>query len=155
MAIELDNKKKKLIEQLGVVHEGSGMQPAAARIMALLMVSDETELTFEEIYDTLNMSKSAASNALNFLLSTDRVEYITRSGERKRYFRVKLKSIQDGVIKFLDGMAVYNELLKKVLDQRPVRTKEFNASLEEMTQFNDFIRQELPGLVEKWNKQPR
>ena len=155
MTIELNDKKRKLIEELGVLHEGSGMQPAAARIMALLMISDEAELTFEEIYGTLNMSKSAVSNALNFLLSTDRIEYTTHSGERKRYFRVKLKSIRDGVTKFLEGMTIYNELLKRVLDSRPVRTREFNSNLEEMIQFNDFIRQELPGLVEKWNKQPR
>jgi DNA-binding transcriptional regulator GbsR (MarR family) len=152
MSIELNDKKKKLIEELGVIHEGAGMQPAAARIMSLLMVSDETELTFEELYETLNMSKSAASNALNFLLSTDRVEYITRSGERKRYFRVKLKSIRDGVGKFLEGMHNYNQVLKRVLDQRPVRTREFNNNLEAMIGFNDFIKEEMPGLIEKWNK---
>jgi predicted transcriptional regulator len=151
MAVELTDKKLKLIEELGVLHEGSGMQPAAARIMALLMISDRTELTFEEIYGALNMSKSAASNALNVLINTDRVEYITQPGERRRYFRAKLKSMKDGIGKYMAGMDSFNTTLKKILDQRPVGTREFNSSLEELTQFLDFFRQEFPAIIEKWN----
>lgn len=153
MAIELTEKKLKLIEELGVLVEQGGIQPAAARILSLLIVSDKTELTFEEIYETLNMSKSAASNAINFLISTDRVEYITQPGERRRYFRCKLKSIKDNVQKSLAGMDAVNIVLKKVLDQRPVGTKEFNTNLEELTQFMDFMKQELPVLIQKWEAQ--
>jgi predicted transcriptional regulator len=152
MMSELTDSKLRLIEELGVLHEGSGMQPAASRIMALLLVSDKTELTFEEIYENLNLSKSAASNALNFLLSTERIEYITRPGERRRYFRAKLKSIKDNIGKFLSGTNAFNVVLKKILAQRPVGTGEFNASLEEATQFLDFLQQELPGLIEKWDR---
>ena len=138
---------------VGVLVEQGGIQPAAARILSLLIVSDKTELTFEEIYETLNMSKSAASNAINFLISTDRVEYITQPGERRRYFRCKLKSIKDNVQKSLAGMDAVNIVLKKVLDQRPVGTKEFNTNLEELTQFMDFMKQELPVLIQKWEAQ--
>src|SRR3954454_17436067 len=87
MPIALTDNKLNLIEELGGLYEQGGMQPAAARILSLLLVSDQTELTFEEIYETLNLSKSATSNALNFLLSTGRVEYITHPGEtRPRIF---------------------------------------------------------------------
>jgi len=153
MPIDLNDKKRKLIEELGVLQESGGIQPAAARIMGLLMVSDETELTFEEIYETLGMSKSAASNALNLLLNTGKIEYITRSGERKRYFRFKIKSIRDGIGKALGDLEKLNEILKKVLEQRPVGTREFNNSLEEMIRFNEFIRLELPALIVKFKNQ--
>src|SRR5687767_3425194 len=126
MTIELNDKKRKLIEELGVLQEAGGIQPAAARIMALLLVADETELTFEEIYETLGISKSAASNALTLMLNTGKVEYITRSGERKRYFRFKIKSIRDGIGKVLSDLENLNTILKKVLEQRPVGTREFN-----------------------------
>lgn len=140
---------------MGVLHEQGGMQPAAARILSLLLVSDKTELTFEEIYETLHISKSAASNALNFLLSTGRVEYITNPGERRRYFRCKLQSLKEGVQKSLAGMEAFNTLLKKVLDQRPVGTRDFNAKLEETTQFLDFMKEELPVLFQKWESRQR
>jgi DNA-binding transcriptional regulator GbsR (MarR family) len=150
MTIELTEKKLKLVGELAVFHERSGMQPAAARIIALLIVSDEPELTFEEIYETLNMSKSAASNALNFLLNTERIEYVTRLGERKRYFKVKLKNIKESITRFLSGMDTFNNVLKRILDQRPVGTREFNNNLEELTRFQDFLQQELPLLIQKW-----
>lgn len=150
MKVELTGQKLKLIEELGVLHEQSGMQPAAARILSLLLVADRTELTFEEIYEALHLSKSATSNALNFLISTNRVEYITRSGERRRYFRFRLQSLKEGVQRSLSGIDTFNMLLKRVLDQRPVGTREFNAGLEEITQFLDFIKEELPLLFQKW-----
>ena len=91
--VQMTEKQLRLIEKLGVFYEQQGlMQPAAARILALLLVSDSIELTFEEVYETLNLSKSATSNALNFLLNTEKVEYITQPGERRRYFRFKMRS---------------------------------------------------------------
>lgn len=150
MTIQLTDKKLQLIEELGVLYEQSGMQPAAARILALLTVSDRYELSFEEIYETLNISKSAASNAINFLLNTDRLEYTTHPGERKRYFRCKVKSMKEGVQKSLAGMEAFNNILKQVLEQRSKETKEFNTSLTEVTQFLDFLQQELPAVIEKW-----
>ena len=149
-SIQMTEKQLRLIEKLGVFYEKGGMQPAAARILALLLVSDNIELTFEEIYETLHLSKSATSNALNFLLNTNKLEYITQPGERRRYFRFKMRSLKEGVQKSLEGIAAYNILLKEVLAQRPESTEEFNASLEENSQFLEFIREELPKLFQKW-----
>jgi DNA-binding transcriptional regulator GbsR (MarR family) len=149
-AIVMTEKQLRLIEKLGVFYEKGGMQPAAARILALLLVSDNTELTFEEIYELLHLSKSATSNALNSLLNTERVEYITQPGERRRYFRFKMRSLKEGVQKSLEGITAYNVLLKEVLELRPENTGEFNASLEENSHFLDFIKDELPRLFQKW-----
>jgi DNA-binding transcriptional regulator GbsR (MarR family) len=150
MTVELSDKKLKLIEELGMHFEKSGTQPAASRIFALLMISDETELTFEEIYGILNISKSAASNAINLLINTHRVEYITRPGERKRYFRCKVKSLNEGVQRSLDNMEVFNALLKQVLTERSEEKKEFNEGLEDVVSYLDFMRIELPALFQKW-----
>lgn len=151
--VPLTDKQLKLIEELGVLNEHAGMQPAAARVLGLLLVSENTELTFEEIYETLHLSKSATSNALNFLINTDRAEYITKPGERKRYFRVKLRSLKEGVQKSLAGIDAYNVLLKEVLNIRSNRSNEFYASLEEACKFLDFIKGELPNLYAKWEAQ--
>src|SRR3954451_13280801 len=120
MPVQLSKKQLQFIEELGVLYEQSGMQPAAARVLALLTVSDRIELSFEEIYETLNISKSAASNAINSLMNTGRLEYITKPGERKRYFRTKLNSLKEGVQRSMMGIGAINNLLKQVLEQRPM-----------------------------------
>lgn len=152
MAIQLSDKKLKLIEELGMYFEKSGTQPAASRIFALLLISDINELTFEEIYETLNISKSAASNAINLLIDTHRVEYITRPGQRKRYFRSKVESLNEGVQRAIDNMVVFNSILKKVVAQRAEGTTEFNEGLEEVISYLDFMSIEMPALFKKWEK---
>ncbi len=73
----LTDKQKNLIEKIGIYIESEGMQPVAARILGLLYVADKPELTFDEVTDSLRISKSATSNGLNLLLHTQRIEYIT------------------------------------------------------------------------------
>lgn len=155
MILKLSDRQLKLVEELGIYYEKTDLQPAAARIYALLMVSDRNELTFEEIHENLNISKSAASNAINLMIGTQRVEYITRPGERKRYFRCKVESLTDGMQKSLYSLEVFNSLLKEVITLRPEETKEFNDNLKEVVGFLDFISQELPLLVQKWKNRKK
>jgi len=150
MSIRLSVKKLNLIEELGMHFEKSGMQPTASRIYSLLIISDQNELTFEEIYGILNISKSATSNSINFLIASDQVEDFTKPGERKRYFRCKVKSLKEGVQKMLMSMDLFNTILKKVLEERSEETKEFNQGLEDAVSYLDFMKTELPALFLKW-----
>jgi|ADurb_H2B_03_Slu_FD_contig_31_2129793_length_753_multi_3_in_0_out_0_1 DNA-binding transcriptional regulator GbsR (MarR family) len=86
-------KQKELVEQIGIQSERDGFQPAAARIMGLLMVMDKEEYTFEEIVEEMKMSKSSVSTALKNLELRGVIEYITYTGDRKRYFRFISKDI--------------------------------------------------------------
>ena len=82
-------KQKLLIESMGRHFDKEGFQPIAGRILALLMVMDKEQYTFEEIVEELNISKSSASNALKNLEIRQVIEYVTLPGDRKRYFRIK------------------------------------------------------------------
>lgn len=147
--IKLSDEKLALIEKLGLIFE-QGLQPAAARIAALLLVSDKLELTFDEICEMLNLSKSATSNSLNLLLTMNRIEYITKPGDRKRYFRSNLSDWKETMkVKFLDFDKV-NKIMREVLSQRPHSTNDFNLKLEEFIQFMEFMNREIPILFKKW-----
>ena len=148
----LSEKQKVLIEKIGIATEREGMQPAAARIIGLLYVSDNPELTFDEILNALRISKSAASNALNLLLQTNRIEYTTFSGDRKRYFRIKIANWREGFTKKMEDMTSFSQLLKEVLKERTPETVEFNKSLGEFADFMTYVNNQLPGLLESWEK---
>lgn len=148
-SIKLSDKQLALIEKLGLIFE-NGLQPASARIAALLLVSDKLELTFDEIRELLNLSKSATSNALNLLLSMDRIEYITKPGDRKRYFKSNLSDWKENMKnKFLEFDKVHRTM-REVLEQRPHSTKDFNQGLEEFVNFMEFMHREIPVLFKKW-----
>ena len=146
----LSEKQKAVIEQIGINFEKVGMQPAAARVMGLLYVADRPELTFDEITDCLQISKSATSNAINLLLQTEQIEYTTFTGDRKRYFRLKISNWREGFAKKIESMTDFGSLLRQVLEVRTQETPGFNASLEELINFMEFIHLQLPRLLQEW-----
>lgn len=149
-AVKLTAEQKVLVEKLGVMSERRGMQPAAARVLALLLVSDVPELTFDQIRETLNISKSAASNAINLLLNTGQVEYVSKLGDRKRYFRNRLPQWKEDMKKHLAQFGKVTEVFREVLQQRPKSTPEFNRSLKDVIDFLEFLQGELPVIYKKW-----
>jgi len=148
--IKLTEKQQELVEKTGILYEKSGLSPAAARIIALLLISDNTELTFDQIRNTLNLSKSATSNGVNFLLQANQIEYITKMGDRKRYFRSLLMSWKDKVKEQLEGAFYLNQLLKEILENRTPKTLDFNKSLKDVINFLDYMETEMPKLVDNW-----
>lgn len=151
-ALPITEQQLQLVERMGVMFEGPGLQPAAARIVALLIVSDKIELTFDEIRETLQLSKSATSNAINLLLNVKRIEYITKPGDRKRYFRSDITHWKDGMSEKFSEMSKMNTILREVLEQRSENTPEFNANLAEMISLFEFIFKEIPRLFKTWEK---
>jgi DNA-binding transcriptional regulator GbsR (MarR family) len=147
---KLREKQRQLVERVGVAHEREGLNPAAARILGMLLVADETEHTFEEIQAELGLSKSAVSNGLNFLLSAKSIEYITRPGDRRRYFRSALPSWPDHLSVVLKSKLNIMYILDEVLKQRTPDTEEFNRHLADLLDFMGFINTEIPLLIEKW-----
>lgn len=146
----LSEEQKSVIEQIGINYEQFGMQPAAARVMGLLYVADKPELSFDEITECLQISKSATSNAINLLLQTEQIEYTTFSGDRKRYFRLKISNWREGFAKKIENMTSFAGLLRQVLEVRTKETTQFNDSLEELINFMDYIHLQLPRLLQDW-----
>ncbi|GAL87151.1 hypothetical protein MYP_4381 [Sporocytophaga myxococcoides] len=128
------------------------MQPVPARILGLLLVSDKTELSFEEIQNSLKISKSSTSASLNLLISLNRIEYITYSGVRKRYFRLKIFNWKEDMKKKMEEISEISTLFKEVIKQRSKSTKEFNQSLYEIVDFFDFFNDEVPAIFKKWEQ---
>lgn len=151
--IDLRKEQVQLLEKAAVLFEKGSMQPAVAKILALLLVSDNPELSFDEIRETLEISKSAASVAINQLLNSNRIEYITRLGDRKRYFRSRIKSWQEDMEEQNQGLKIAAEILQQILDQRPAETFEFNENLERIIAFLNFMQAEMPALYRKFEMQ--
>ncbi|GAA4437812.1 hypothetical protein GCM10023188_32440 [Pontibacter saemangeumensis] len=151
----LSDKQRELIEEIGIYHENNGFQPAVARVVGLLLVSDKPELSFDEISEALNISKSATSNALNMLLNTGHIEYTTFSGDRKRYFKIKSSNWRDLFNKKMDDLSALNDLLKRVLEVRKRESPAYDVQLRSFISFLDYLKQQLPSLIEQWEEKTR
>lgn len=78
-----------LIDTIGQTYEKQGFGMIPGRVIGFLTVMEKEQYTFEEIVDTLQISKSSASNALRVLEARNQVEYSTLPGDRKRYFHIR------------------------------------------------------------------
>lgn len=148
--ISLTDRQLDLIERLGVFSTSNGMQPAPARIYGLLLVCDKLELTFDEIRETLAYSKSATSNGINFLLTNKKISYVTKTGDRKRYFKTNVESWKDYVGEGFNYVHKYHLLMNEVVEVRTAETENFNNSLQELTNFLGFVKEEISRIFEKW-----
>ena len=148
-SIALTKSQVALVEEYARLHEMGGMQPAMAKIIALLFMSDEVELTFDQIQQTLALSKSGTSQAINQLLATRRIKYKTRLGDRKRYFYVPLSEWKSTVVEHFEGVAALAALNKRILSERSANNKEFNKSLREMTDFLAEVHKVLSQMLVK------
>lgn len=148
----ITDKQRILIEKLGVFYEHEGFHPAGARILALLLIADRNELTFDEIKDALSISKSATSTAINLLINTNRIEYFTNPGERKRYFRATVVNWKKHMKEKLEGIIQMSSLMEEIINQRPSTTPDFNNSMKEIHSFMTFFHKEIPLLIERWKE---
>ncbi|MGV3539915.1 MAG: GbsR/MarR family transcriptional regulator [Rufibacter sp.] len=149
----LTQEQKQLIEKIGIYHEQQGFPPVVGRIMGLLYVSDRPYLSFEEIIDTLNISKSAASNSLNLLLQMRVLEYTTFPGDRKRYFSALLENWHQEVVNKMNSILAFSNLLRQANELRGNLNPDMNEKVLERIEFMEFLSQQVPILLEKWRKE--
>jgi DNA-binding transcriptional regulator GbsR (MarR family) len=146
----LTEKQKELIEQFGVLNEKNGLPPAECRVWGLFLVADKVELTFDEIMETLHLSKGGTSNALNRLMMTHHIEYITKLGDKKRYFRCKINNWAQMAKENFEKFDELNAILKEILKTRTSKTPQFNNDLKEVTEFLDYIYKQILLAIKKW-----
>jgi hypothetical protein len=89
---------------------------------------------------------------VNFLLSTRKIDYITRSGDRKRYFTW---SPQNTIIHFKEGIEKIlgvGKLLEETLKIKQNDGSSNYKSLAELIDLMNFLQSELPIVFAKWEE---
>lgn len=145
-------KQKELIEHIGIQSERDGYQPAAARILGLLMVMDKEEYTFEEIVEEMKMSKSSVSTALKTLELREVIEYITYPGDRKRYFRFISRDI-DAIISEVEiKMRKNQEMIDQIIHLKKDPNSRNAKFLKDIFIGMDFFRKKLNDLKKEYRR---
>jgi len=88
----MEKTKDEIIETLGLhLEEEHNLPPLAARIYAILVLTDKDGITFEDCLEKRGASKSSTSTSLNLLVNMGFVTYFTKPGDRRRYFTTAKK----------------------------------------------------------------
>ncbi len=143
-------QQKQLVETIGRSYEEEGMQPVAGRIIALLMVMDKEEYTFEDIVDELNISKSSASVALKVLQAGNIVDYVTRPGDRKRYFRIRIQDPFVLIDELKHKLNAKKQLLYKILELKADPSSRNASFFSELVELTDFFISKFDDLKKEY-----
>ncbi|CAM4058777.1 GbsR/MarR family transcriptional regulator [Flavobacterium antarcticum] len=143
-------KQEQLIEQIGLGIEGNlHLSPLAARIYALIILSSEEGLTFEEIRAIILSSKSSTSVNINVLLQLDYILFYTKPGDRKRYFKLAKYSSLVLLEAYLDGTDMEMEMVEKINDYNRNYFPEKFTNEESVGQIFESYLEEKKQLVER------
>jgi DNA-binding transcriptional regulator GbsR (MarR family) len=143
-------QQKDLIEILGKIYDKEGFQPIAGRILGLLTIMDKEQFTFDEIVEELQISKSSASNALKLLEIKDLIEYITKSGDRKRYFQIKKPDKFALIDEHRMKLRKTSDYLQKILDLKADRNSGNAIFISNMIDMLDFFLEKFEELKKEY-----
>lgn len=144
---DLESEKRILIEELGVQLEEDQYTPVAARIFATMILNGKQGITFDQLVNDLNASKSSVSTHLEQLQISNKVRYFTKPGDRKRYFVVNpdlmANMIDEQVAKWESQRSIHKKVLlyKKRRNDQMVDDKENHFDLELQQDFLIFLEE--------------
>lgn len=133
MQEELKKEKSRLVEKLGVHFENiDNLAPVAARILAYVILTGKQGTTFEDLVSNLCASKSTISTHLNHLYDLKKLEYFTKTGDRKKYYIINHATMLQGIEKLLNEWKEQKELHAEIIDFK----RDVNTTLEEEVKFS-------------------
>ncbi len=145
-----------MVETMGVQAEKDGFPPAAARIFSLLLIAEPPYLTFEQLQQTLHLSKSSVSNALTHLQGRSLIDYFTRSGDRKRYFQLHKTAwyeFMKTIIRTQKPFLV--QVIAEALAFRAAQPSAATGVLHEAKAFTDYMFGEMDAALTRWEEKHR
>lgn len=106
---------KDLFEDMSTMYmEEYGLTPLTANIYTLLFFDYQHQgITFDELIEATNASKSSVSNALNRLLQNNCIEYFTKIEERKRYYRINKSIFKVNFLNKIHKIKMEHKILKR------------------------------------------
>ncbi|TLP80933.1 GbsR/MarR family transcriptional regulator [Maribacter sp. ACAM166] len=108
-------EKKNLVEDLGLFFQARHkFPPLAARIYSILVLTSHDGYTFEDLMEITQNSKSSVSTNLNLLVSLKFVEYYTKTGNRKRYFRSNGSYVKNMLVERMESVSNELKMVDKV-----------------------------------------
>ncbi len=144
----MENSKTASIQKTAELYKMLGYPPIAGKIIALFYISNQKYLTFEEIMEILQISKSATSKALKFLTDLGEVSFITKAeNSRKRYFYISIKNSLKSLTDWKNSLVVRQNILQNTLQMRNQENPELTTFIQQQIAFiNDisaYIEQKI------------
>jgi len=142
----------RFVEQSAATLADMGFGRMPARVLMLLMATEEPGLTAADLATGLQVSPAAVSNAVRFLMQVGLAEREAVPGARRDLYRLP----NDAWYAASGAKAPAYRKLADVAGQGVEATggpdTPAGARLSDMESFFDYLDTEIPGVVERWHR---
>lgn len=127
----------------------AGMARMPSRVFAALMTSDEGVLTSAELGEQLKVSPAAVSGAIRYLSQVNMVHREREPGSRRERYRVTHDQWYEAMTNRDYILKRWGHTMREGVAQLGPDTPA-GRRLQETAEFLEFLREELPAIMEKW-----
>lgn len=140
---------ERFVERFALLLADAGLARMPARVFAALLVTENGKMTAGEIADTLRVSPAAVSGAVRYLLQVELIVRRRDPGERRDHYEVTDDMWYEAYANRDKQMERWAEAMAEGVVAVGPDTKA-GWRLETSRQFFEFLRDQIPGLMEKW-----
>lgn len=146
-------EKQQYAEEVGIFFEQSGMPRMAGRVLGWLTVAEPPHQTMNDLTEALQASKGSISTMTRLLIQIGLIERISLPGQRRDYFRIKADTWDQKLKESLEQMTAFRQLAERGLELVKDTDNSNRRWLEEQRDMYTFFEQELPTLLERWERE--
>jgi predicted transcriptional regulator len=146
---------RRLVERLALLFADWGFPRMAARVLFALMTADEPGLTATELAIRLDASPAAISGAVRYLLQLELAQREAVPGSRRDRYRLPDDTWYATVATKSRFYDVIIAAVDDAVDGFGGPETPAAARVIEMRDFFDFVRGEMPGLLDRWQEARR
>lgn len=149
-AVRDEDAARRLVERLALVFADWGFPRMAGRVLFALMAADEPGLTATELAARLDASPAAISGAVRYLSQLEMIQREAVPGSRRDRYRLPDDTWYTTVMTKARFYDVIIAAVDDALDGLGGSGTPAGARITEMRDFFDFVRGEMPGLLDRW-----
>jgi len=140
------------IDRLSSAMFESGMQRMPARIFAALLASESGRMTAAELSERLAVSPAAVSGGVRALMQMNMVTRERETGSRRDQYSLRDDLWYEAMVGDLRSLEAWEDSFRRGIDAVG-RDTPAGARLADSLAFFQFVRAEMPALLERWREQ--
>lgn len=144
MSKNICKEKMALVEKLGLhIEQKDHLAPVEARILSYIILTGKKGSTFEDLVSILCASKSTISTHLAHLQDLNRIEYFTKTGDRKKYFISNKDMVVNHIEKLIKDWHDELDLHQEIKNYKETINSQKLENIEEQFDLNfhvDYIK---------------
>ncbi|MEP7192645.1 MAG: MarR family transcriptional regulator [Actinomycetota bacterium] len=142
----------RFVEQSAATLADMGFARMPARVLMLLMVTEEPGLTAADLAVGLQVSPAAVSNAVRYLMQVGLAEREAVQGARRDLYRLPNDTWYAASGAKQPAYRKLADVAGQGIKATGGRDTPAGARLSDMESFFDYLDTEIPGVVERWHQ---